>query len=117
MMKKNKILAAALLAAVLISGCTGVNSPSGTEREKKITTADMAETSSRETTVSTDTAVTEATKGGTDIETDWLEKLTEIVPPPDDPKCTGTAEMRAAAEKRLRINKNAVFPAWNNRVL
>ena len=101
MMKKNKILAAALLAAVLISGCTGVNSPSGTGRENEITTADMTETSSQETSVSTDTAVTEATKGGTDIETDWLEKLTEIVPPPNDPKCTGTAEMRAAAEKRL----------------
>ena len=117
MMKKNKILAVTLLSSVLISGCAGINSPSGTEREKIITTADMTETSSRETFVSTDTAVTEATKGGTDIETDWLEKLTEIVPPPDDPKCTGTAEMRAAAEKRLRINKNAVFPAWNDRVL
>ncbi len=46
-------------------------------------------------------AVTEATKGGTDMETDWLEKLMEIVPPPDAPKCTGTDEMRAAAEKRL----------------
>ena len=56
MMKKNKILAAALLASVLISGCAGINSPSGTEREKIITTADMTETSSRETSVSTDTA-------------------------------------------------------------
>ncbi len=79
MMKKNKILAAALLAAVLISGCAGINSPSGTEREKEIKTADMTETSSQETSVSTDTAVTEVTKGGTDIEIDWLEKLTRIL--------------------------------------
>lgn len=32
---------------------------------------------------------------------DWLEKLKEIVPPPAEPKNTGTDEMRKAAEDKL----------------
>ena len=61
-MKKNKRLALTLCAAIMLSGCNGVNSPSGTEREKDITSASETETAETfvETTASNIAAETTA---------------------------------------------------------
>lgn len=74
MKTRTKLISVAVAATLLLSGCGGVNSPSGTEREKDVTTSAAEATSTpvdttAETTTaaSTTTAVTEVK-----IETDIL---------------------------------------------
>ena len=84
-------------AVIVLSACGGkLEQPQYTTRSE---TNAAAETSPTEETATT--AETAQSEEETDMDTDWLAKLTELVPPPENPKCTGTEEMRSVAEKRL----------------
>ena len=81
MKTRTKLISVAVAATLLLSGCGGVNSPSGTEREKDVTTSAAEATSTpvdttAETTTaaSTTTAVTEV-KTETDIMRYTLNQL------------------------------------------
>ena len=60
MKTRTKLISVAVAATLLLSGCGGVNSPSGTEREKDVTTS-AAETTTAEATAATTTASTTTT--------------------------------------------------------
>ena len=81
MKTRTKLISVAVAATLLLSGCGGVNSPSGTEREKDVTTSAAEATSTpvdttAETTTaaSTTTAVTEV-KSESDIMRYTLNQL------------------------------------------
>ena len=76
-----------VFAALLTAGIAALSSCGGSFQQPQYTTYPER----------TSVAPTEEN----DMETNWLEKLTALVPPPKDPKCTGNDEMRIAAEKQL----------------
>ena len=71
MKSRTKLISVAVAATLLLSGCGGVNSPSGTEREKDVTTSAAEATSTPvDTTAETTTAAASTTTAVTEVKTE-----------------------------------------------